>query len=154
MTRESIAIIAFNDRAWVEQPFTNEAGASRTALERLRGKLAEGTRLDLALTLAGDLVRDHHPSASAIEAVILLTDGHPNRVPPAADGRPETTVVEAAMMLRAHGARLYTVGFGSRSELNEALLCAIGDQCYIERSALSLRHLYSRLPDEIRCATE
>lgn len=148
---ERIAVVAFNNSAWVEQSLTAAPGDATAALKRLRGKLEEGTRIDLALIRAREQVAARDPQDSVIAATILLTDGQPNRVPPAADGRPETTILEAARDLRAAGSVIYSVGFGPRIEINQSLLCMIGDQCYAEHDGPGLARLYELLPNRIRC---
>ena len=78
---DQVAIVGFNDTGWVETMLTGNRVVAEEALERIRGKTLEGTRLDLALE-TGQLPLDGPERIPANEAVlVLLTDGLPNRVP-------------------------------------------------------------------------
>jgi len=59
---------------------------------------------------------------SSRPVVLLLSDGRPNRVPPGADGRPESTILAITDRLRSAGVRVITVGLGRSGDLDEALL--------------------------------
>ncbi|MBK8541431.1 MAG: VWA domain-containing protein [Ardenticatenia bacterium] len=47
---DRVAVVGFNASAWSELALTGDAMAAGLALDRLKDKLAQGTRLDLALT--------------------------------------------------------------------------------------------------------
>jgi len=106
-----VAVVAFNDRAWVVQPLTSDRDRLAAALDRLPAMVAEGTRLDLGLTTgAGTLAG---VPAGRLRAMVFLTDGMPNRVPtPTSGGRQEDTVLAVAAGVRAQGIRIHTVGYG------------------------------------------
>ena len=100
-------------------------GVQLQALERASrkrsGPLNESTRLDLALVEAGAAIKAPG-GAGRQPVVILLTDGLPNRVPPAADGRVETTIAVIAEEIKGNGVRLITIGLRGPSDINVALM--------------------------------
>jgi hypothetical protein len=147
-----VGVVGFNDRAWVATDLTGDGGQARAAVSGLPADIAEGTRLDLALNLAAEVVHRHRPEVPV--AVLLLTDGRPNRVPPAADGNVETTVLNAAGRVQAAGAVLHAVGFGMPADLGEALLRAVagGPSRYHQAAdAVALTTLMAGLGDDFGC---
>jgi uncharacterized protein YegL len=109
--RGQVAIVGFNERAWVEQPLTGERALLDAALARLGDTVAEGTRLDLGISVGADVLADVDPARW--RAMVFLTDGMPNRVPtPAAGGSQEDTVLAAAAAARARDITIHTVGYG------------------------------------------
>jgi hypothetical protein len=137
---DQVAIAGFNRTAWVEQSLTADAAALRSAIDRLPVSMQEQTRLDLALRVGAEALRDPRHTVNAA-ALILLTDGLPNQVPYAEDGTVETTVLRAAEAAKAAGIDVYTVGVGraggARPEINEDLL----------RAAASLPSMYYHAPE-------
>ncbi|MCB9177562.1 MAG: VWA domain-containing protein [Caldilineae bacterium] len=127
---DRVGIVGFNDRAWTEVGLSNDRAAVDAGLDRLLDKVAEGTRLDLALE-EGQAVLDRGPRVGNNQPVmILLTDGLPNRVPfgpgskhPECD-RQECTVLHYADRAKAAGTRLFAVGLGLRDDVLDALLAA------------------------------
>ncbi len=86
--------------------------------------------------------------------VVLLTDGLPNDVPPADDGRVETTILRAAEQVKARGASLYTIGLGTALDVDADLLRAMASSPgqYLEApDASDLGRLYAGIAREIRC---
>jgi Mg-chelatase subunit ChlD len=86
--------------------------------------------------------------------VLLLTDGLPNRVPPAEDGRPETTILRAADEAKRAGIRIYTVGLGQQVQISADLLRAIASTPGMYREApdaSALRSIYTELAGVVRC---
>lgn len=107
------AVVGFNNTAWLEQGLTADRQAAQAALARLPGRMAEGTRLDLAIIQG---------ASTGAGVVVLLTDGLPNHVPFPPGGRQEDTVLSAARAAKAAGARLYTIGLGSPGDVLDDLL--------------------------------
>ncbi|MFN8424307.1 MAG: vWA domain-containing protein [Anaerolineae bacterium] len=145
------ALVAFDDTAAVTVPLSGDLAAVTRALAALTHH--EHTRLDLGLLAARDALRDAAPSADRIPAVVLLTDGRPNRVPtPDGGGRQEDTVLAAADALKAAGARVYTVGFGD--DVDAALLADVatgaGD-AFIAPDAAALGRIYEAIAEAIPC---
>lgn len=114
--RGRVAVVAFNNEAWLLQPLTSDRALLDAALAGLPRRMAEGTRLDLGLS-AGAAALAAVP-APRLRAMVFLTDGLPNRVPtPMAGGTQEDTVLVAAAAARAAGIRIQTVGYGREDAL-------------------------------------
>ncbi len=137
--RDQVAIVGFNDEAWTEVGMSDDRAAVMAAIDRLPDRIAEGTRLDLALE-EGQRAMGFGPRLQPNQPVmILLTDGLPNRVPfgpgsahPECD-RQECTVLEYAVAAKQANTRLFTVGLGESSDVLRVLL---------EEAATSPDHYY------------
>jgi Mg-chelatase subunit ChlD len=121
---DQVAVVGFNRTAWIEQELTNDRPAIELALDDLEKGQAEYTRLDLALERGAEALRPELRQAANTPVIILLTDGLPNRVPPAEDGRMETTVLRAAQKAKDADVRIYTIAIGEPSDTNPELLAA------------------------------
>jgi Mg-chelatase subunit ChlD len=109
--RGRVAVVAFNNQAWLLQPLTSDRARLDAALAGLPRLMAEGTRLDLGLAAGAAALAAVPPPR--LRAMVFLTDGLPNRVPtPMAGGTQEDTVLVAAAAARAAGIRIQTVGYG------------------------------------------
>lgn len=151
--RDRAALVAFDDTAAVAVPLTGDLGAVAAAL----GELAhhEGTRLDLGLAAAREALASAPPigDGDRVPAVVLLTDGRPNRVPtPDGGGRQEDTVLGVAAQLKAAGARVYTVGFGD--DVDAALLAGVAStpgDAFIAPDGAALARIYAAVAVAIPC---
>lgn len=125
---DQVAVVAFNDTAWTEMGLGSDHGKALAALERLPARIAQGTRLDLALDQARETLLSGPRLGSNRPTVILLTDGLPNRVPfgPGSDSpecpNQECTVLRAAARMKADGSRLFTIGLGEDDDVLRELL--------------------------------
>lgn len=109
--RGRVAVVAFNNEAWLLEPLTSDRARLEAALAGLPRRVAEGTRLDLGLSAGAAALAAVPPER--LRAMVFLTDGLPNRVPtPMAGGTQEDTVLVAAAAARAAGIRIQTVGYG------------------------------------------
>ncbi|MBK8539813.1 MAG: VWA domain-containing protein [Ardenticatenia bacterium] len=121
--RDQVAVVGFNDNAWIEQELTSDRGAALAALDRIRSKTQEGTRLDLAFQWGQKPLDGPERIASNRPVVIVLTDGLPNRVP-FGEGSPypgarrqEDSVLLMANAVKAAGSRVYTVALGTPRDI-------------------------------------
>ncbi len=140
---DNVALVGFNDTAWTESELTNNRPAAYAALERLRDKTVEGTRLDLAIA-QGQVPLDGPGRGPGNQAVIvLLTDGLPNRVPfDASKGeRQEDTVMRAAEAVKAAGSTVYTIGLGTPMDINPRLLISMATERF--------NYYYAPLPEAL-----
>jgi uncharacterized protein YegL len=110
---DQVAVVGYNDRAWIELPLTGDLAAIEHALNSLPGRQAEGTRLDLAFERADEALDPERTIAGNMPVIVLLTDGLPNRVPLAPDGTMRTTVLRAAGAAKDRGITVFTIGLGS-----------------------------------------
>ncbi len=120
---DRVAVVGFNDRAWLATGLTRDPGIIGAAIAGLPDGSAQGTRLDLGF-LQGQAALDAGPPAEGSQPIlILLTDGLPNRVPtPEGGGGQEDTVLAAAQSVRAAGTRVFTIGLGQPEEVPRELL--------------------------------
>jgi Ca-activated chloride channel family protein len=117
---DRVAVVGFNDAAWIELPLSSDQALIRAAILDLPNKRGQGTRLDLAFQRGAEALVGHAEGSTPV--VVFLTDGLPNRVPPAEDGRMETTVLRAAEKAKDAGIRIYTVGLGLPTDIDPVLL--------------------------------
>jgi Mg-chelatase subunit ChlD len=159
--RDRVAIVGFNDAAWTALALTGDGAAAARALFELPSRQAEGTRLDLAfLTGAAALEGVREPSV-ATPALILLTDGLPNRVPfgPGSANpecpKQECTVLAAAAVAKAAGARVFTIGLGERDDVLRELLRSAASEpsdYFFAPDGEDLTAIYGRIARQIeRC---
>lgn len=151
---DQVALVGFHDTAWAELALTADGVAAAAALDRLAGRLAEGTRLDLAFAGARAALDTPARRPSNRALVVVVTDGLPNRVPfgPGSpypgSARQEDSVRQAADALKARGARVVTIGLGDRGDVALALLaeCASDpSQFFHAPRAEDLAAIYGRL---------
>jgi Mg-chelatase subunit ChlD len=119
---DRVAVIGFNDEAWIEAPLGGSRAPALAALERLPARIQQGTRLDLALERGAEALAGAPRTGGRQPVLVLLTDGLPNRVPFPPGGRQEDTVLAAAEAAKAGGIALYTVGLGAEDDLLRWLL--------------------------------
>lgn len=158
---DQVALVGFNDRAWREIQLTDDRAAFRRALDSLAERVAEGTRLDLALdegtrALTGP---GRRPGNTAV--LIVLTDGLPNRVPtPATGGSPDDTVLSAAQRAKSAGVAVYAIGVGLPDaadpvdRINGALLARIASSIghfFQTPDADDLGRIYDQVAASIGC---
>lgn len=119
---DRVAVVGFNASAWSELALTGDPTAAGLALDRLKDKLAQGTRMDLALD-EGARALAAPRGVDSTPVMVLLTDGLPNQVPtPTGGGSQNDTVVEAAARAKAAGARVFAIGFGAEGDVLRPLL--------------------------------
>jgi len=146
---DRVGIAGFNDAAWTAIDLTNDRPAVHRALDGLRGRVQEGTRLDLAL-YEGQAVLDRTSRVGHNDPVlILLTDGLPNRVPtPAGGGSQEDTVLRAAAHAKHRGTRVFAIGLGVQDDVFDTLLRGVasapGDY-YFAPDGEDLAAIYRRI---------
>ena len=118
------AVVGFNDAAWTAVGLTHDLQALEDGLDSLEARIAQGTRLDLALLQGQDVLDGGGLRGGGVAPVIiLLTDGLPNRVPtPRAGGTQEDTILAAGSAVKASGTRIFTVGLGEASDVLDRLL--------------------------------
>ena len=108
---DRVAIVGFNRHSWIQQPLTSDPVALEAAISAIPQGMEEYTRLDLAFERGAEaLDAPRDPDTSV--AMVVLTDGLPNRVPLADDGLQETTVLRAAQAAKDAGITVYTIGVG------------------------------------------
>jgi Mg-chelatase subunit ChlD len=121
---DQVAVVGFNREAWIQAPLGTDAAVIEQAIDDLALRQAEFTRLDLALERGAEALRVPNRRAANTPVVILLTDGLPNQVPAAEDGRMETTVLRAAAAAKDAGVTVYTIAIGPPEDTNPELLRA------------------------------
>lgn len=141
-TADRAALITFNDRATVLTSLTGDRPALLAALSKV--EVRQFTRLDLGLVEARDEVRRSPPGV--LRAVVGLSDGWVNPVPPAA-------AIDASQLVRAEGAALYMIAYGN--EADEALLMTIADRGrYVRGDPASIQAVYRDLTRRVPCPPE
>lgn len=159
--QDQAAIVGFNDTAWVETDLKADAAAIERAVGRLAEKVAQGTRLDLALDESVKTLLAPSRESDNTPVLILLTDGLPNHMPtPTPSGSQEDTVLAVAQRAKDLGFRLYVIGVGYpdapdiADRINPELLRAIASHSstyYQTPDAEDLASIYSEIAHTIDC---
>jgi len=155
-----VAIVGFNSTAWIQAPLSNDKGDALKAIDDLRGRQGQGTRLDLAFYRGNEALDPARRIPGNTAVMIVLTDGLPNTVPyDPEDGMMETTVLKAAQAAKDAGIKVFTIGVGKDDptaplleQINAALLraCAsTADMFYHEPDAEKLQEIYDQISGQI-----
>jgi hypothetical protein len=148
------ALVGFHHEAWLASPMTGDRRALDSALDAMADRTAEFTRLDLGLARTREVFAALPSIRSRGRVAVLLTDGLPNRVPVAEDGRMETTVLREAAALRDADVAIFTVGFGKPGDFDAALLRAVAgsDERHSDAvDGVELTAVFLQLSGELRC---
>ena len=151
---DQVAIVGFNRTAWIQAPLGADAAVISQAIDDLTNKMAELTRLDLALQRGAEAILQGARRNENTPVLVLLTDGLPNQVPPAEDGSVETTVLRAASAAKQAGIIVYTVAIGAPEDTNPKLLigCAsTPDRYYYTPDPEDLEGIYRAIAHSIDC---
>ncbi|RIL09326.1 hypothetical protein DCC79_11420 [bacterium] len=141
---DHVGVVAFNRAAARAVELTGDADRVRAGLRGLAS--AEGTRIDLGLAAAVDLVAAGR-RPGALPVVVLLTDGLQNT-----DQAPNGAVLAQAAALKAAGARVYTIGLGG--DIDRDLLRAVAtsaDRYRESPTADDLARIYAEISERLAC---
>ncbi|MFQ5460497.1 MAG: VWA domain-containing protein, partial [Anaerolineae bacterium] len=132
-----------------------------SALGALPDRVAQGTRLDLALLRGAEALSPPARRHDNNPVLVLMTDGLPNRVPiPPAGGSQADTVLQAAAAAKAGGAVVYTIGVGRPDDpdplggIDATLLRRVAsrpDMYYQAPDAEDLESIYQAIAHTIAC---
>jgi Ca-activated chloride channel family protein len=104
LRHDRVGLVVFAGKAFTRCPLTLDYGVLLNILEDVQlGTIEDGTAIGNALTTALNRLRE---SKAKSKVIILVTDGVNNRG--------EIQPLDAARMAQALGAKIYTVGVGSR----------------------------------------
>lgn len=152
---DQVAIVGFNSSAWTAADLTSDRGRLAGALDALMLDIREGTRLDLAFAQARRVLSGPSRVSDNTQAIVLLTDGLPNRVPtPAPIGGQEDTVLDEARKAKEAGALVFTIGLGQPGDVLDWMLeAAASDPTMYYRApdGEDLAEIYQRILRRIVC---
>ncbi|MEO8082629.1 MAG: VWA domain-containing protein [Ardenticatenales bacterium] len=158
---DQVAVVGFNDDAWIEAKLSHNRAAIIGALDRLERKQKEGTRLDLAFLKGMEALPQAMRNTYSIPVVVMLTDGLPNRVPiHPVTGNQEGTVIDAAQKAKDAGIKVYTIGFGrpDAPDLIDRVLPSLLEACasehnmsFIEPRGDRIQGIYAQIADTYTC---
>jgi Ca-activated chloride channel family protein len=120
---DRIGMVAFAGRAYIATPLTLDHEFLLQNLERLNlNTLEDGTAIGSAIAAAANRLRDIQAKSKII---VLMTDGQNNagKVPP-------VTAAEAAQAL---GARIYTIGVGTKGVARVPYMNVFGQKAYMDQ---------------------
>lgn len=151
---DRVAVVGFNSSAWAETGLTTSREVADLALSALHGKTGHGSRLDLGLLKAAELLtRDRGSGDGRTPVIIALTDGN-------VSGTTEEAVRAAARAARGERIRVYTIGLGDSTASNPAdranrvllAACASAPEMYYEQpDAEALGGIYRQIAGTIGC---
>ncbi len=154
---DQAAVVGFNSRAWVAQRLTDSRRAALAAIRGLRQGVSPGTRLDLGLVVAREVLGGRDARSPNEPVAIVLTDGMPSHVPLAEDGTAATTVLNAAELIRLQGGAIYSIGLGAPGDFDRRLLLSIagsGRRYRHAPDAAALQMIYREIADALKGCPE
>ncbi len=127
-TQDQSALVSFSDTAQIEKQLSNDHTATQIAINNL----TTGGATNIGDAIAEGIVElsSERANPQAAKAMILLTDGKANRpIGPGYGEDPEDVVYALAKAGEAAtaGFKLFTIGLGSNSDINEDMLEDIAD---------------------------
>ncbi len=154
--RDQVAVASFNDEAWLEIGLTSDQAAIAAALRGVQRRIAEGTRLDLALQRGQEALEGPGRRADNAPVMILLTDGLPNRVPFPPGSDQETTVLAVADQAKAKGTSIFTVGVGTEEDIGAFRwllehIATTPEQYYYDPDGEDLARIYGLIARQLPC---
>jgi Mg-chelatase subunit ChlD len=157
-SHDQVAIVGFNDRAWTATELTSDRETLDNALDGLLAEIREGTRLDLAFAEGLAVLTGPSRRAENTPALVLLTDGLPNRVPtPEPFGGQEDTVLAEAARAKDAGVLVYTIGLGQPGDVREWMLADAASEpsmYYHAPDGEDLAEIYRRILKRLVCDDE
>lgn len=141
---DQAAIVWFNNTARTEQTLTNDPAALLRAVDRIRDPI-EGSRIDLGLSFAHQQMLNPRRRFENTPAIVLLSDGEPNRV--SIEG-----VYKAADAIKRDRIDLFAVGFGA--DIREYALRTIAsrpEHYYFSPDGHDLTKIYRTIAGKLVC---
>ncbi len=140
---DRVGVVAFNRTAERAVGLTGDAERVRAALRDLVS--SEGTRIDLGLAVAADVLAERRPGT--LPVVVLLTDGLQN-----VDQAPNAAVLARAAELKATGVRVYTIGLGGAIDRDLLRAAASSADHYRESPTTDdLARIYAEISERLAC---
>jgi Mg-chelatase subunit ChlD len=140
---DAASVVSFNRESHIATTFTRDLGELTRALESL--PQGPGTRIDLGLSSASQVISGSSRNVENVPVVILLTDGRPTL------STPQEVVAEARKLAGA-GATIYAIGLGP--DVDAELLADITgdeDRVVLTPDAEELRAIYAEIAKELPC---
>jgi Mg-chelatase subunit ChlD len=137
---DHVAVVAFSDKASLDQQLTQDARAAKAAVDRLRA--GGGTRINLGIDKAVAELQSKRHQRSATPVIILLTDGV----------SPEDSALRSADTAKRAGIRMITIGLGH--DVNKQLLRQIASSerdYYFAPMPRDLQAIYLGIVQSIGC---
>jgi uncharacterized protein YegL len=141
------ALVVFNDLAQLASPLTADANRVARGLAAIEQRA--GTRIDLGLLRAAEVLGALPDDPERVSATVLLTDGRPT-------GTSAEAVVEAARSLRATGGDagtwVYAIGLGP--DVDGELLAKVATDAarlVLAPDAEDLARIYREIARELPC---
>jgi len=146
-SKDRVGIATFSTTATLKTPLTNDFTAAKSEIDKLS---ANGyTDIGDGIATATGEFGLHGRGNSTVWVTILLSDGMANR--PTGVNATEYALDKAAEAADL-GIRLYTIGLGAKTDIDEALLSQIvanGGKYYYAPSASDLADIYTRIVQDL-----
>lgn len=134
------ALVAYAGEAQVLSPLTGNPDQLEAALLTLR--TGSGTRIDLGLQAAGDLLAARSDTQRR-PAIVLLSDGRQSVI---------ADLNGLGRALRSRGIAIYAVAFGGDADVEQLrAIAGRADRCYIAEDAQALSAIYAELAAVVAC---
>ena len=146
--KDQSSLVSFADYVSLDQELTNNHSATQSAVSNLMvsGATNIGDAIDLGITELGS----ERANPNAVKVMILLTDGKANK-PDVSD--PEDYAIQKAKDAAVLGYKIFTIGLGDNSEINETMLQQIADDTnanyYYAPTSIQLENIYEQISTRI-----
>jgi len=131
--QDIVAIVSFDDRAFVRQTFTYDRNKATSAIQRVQE--GGGTDIAAGLTSATHEIAKQDVTTNTRQVIILLSDGDNNNGP--------APVIAAADAAKAQGIRLFTVALGGADTATLSQIASSPEDYYETADPTALMGIYS-----------
>ena len=146
LARDAAAIVSFDAGGRVAVPFGQDRGALIAALADLRH--GSGTRIDLGLDRAAELLEQRGPAPERATAVLILTDGQPT-------GTTHEAVLAAGRRVAAAADAVFAIGLGDDAAASLLSELASGQgRAIVAPDGEDLAGIYREIARELPCLGE
>lgn len=153
MTRDRVGIVSFSTTAILVSSLTNDSAEAKSKID---GLSAGGwTNIGDGISEANQEFDSNGRQDDVLWVIILLSDGKANRPPPEEYAR--EYALSQAENSSAMGIRVYTIGLGAKSDIDEPLLKEIatnGGKYYYAPSASDLTDIYTTIAQDLMFSVE
>lgn len=140
LTREQVAVVAFDDEATLPQALSQDSDAIAAAINALRS--GGSTNISNAIQLGQSELRSERRVPANLPVMILLSDG--------ADGRRSDAITES-FLAKSAGTYVVTIGLGNADDETLAQIASFRSDYYAAPDERDLINIYNNVATTVSC---